>query len=151
MKKIIFKGDNGRAYIGTSETLTAEDKLVGLISVGETGAETEDIDVTDLGSDTRETENGYKELGTCEIEVFLDKEQFTRLKGYNNEDTDIYLGTFIIDKKTGEAIYSAGFKGKIGSIKAGAMGIGESARYTVSVKLNKEVELTEPVEEPAEG
>lgn len=146
MNKIVFKDDNGRAYIGTSPNFTVEDKLKGAVTIGETGAEAEDVDVTALDSPSKESENGLDDFGTTELELYYDKVMHDKHVGYRKSGETIYFGAFITDKKTGEVVYNVGYKGVIKSVKAGAMAVGDVAKYKVTVKLNGEVAVTEPTE-----
>lgn len=152
MNKIVFRGRNGRAYIGKSTTFTEDDRLAGLIDISDIGPEASDVDTTDMDDVAETAENGIDSYGTCDINLNFREEVYEKLKNYRKTGEEVILGTFVANPTTGEVVYKAGYRAVVKKVSAGAIAMNERFTYSVTVRINGEVdgEITEPAVIPEE-
>ena len=96
----IVNKDNTQVFIGSGETLTLDDKIHKITSVGDISAGTvEEIEVTNFESDAKEFAGGLSEPGEFDIEQYFVSEDFDKLLEFKENETPIKWGVHIKDNK----------------------------------------------------
>lgn len=140
MAIVAMKG-NVKLYIGTSSTLSASDKLGHVSEIGDMSSEAEDIDVSDLDSQSREYENGFDSNGNLELTLNLTDAEFTKMKGYKDNGTDLYWGLTIANK-AGTHVLGLSGQGQVKSVTLTGLSVGGIIQVQSVVRISGNIGTT---------
>ena len=154
--------DNARLYIGllsefksqgaTGEASTSLNKTIALAvaptlvdpkykvsnstSIGELGGEAEDIDVTALDSEAKESEAGFVDNGTQDITInMVDEKAYSNLKKWQDNAADLLICQ-VRYSKTGKRLGANLYKGIIKTAKMTEASVGGLQQVNASIKVS---------------
>lgn len=141
----VFK-DSTRLYISDgAEELKLADKMTNLVSIGEIGADTEEIDTTCIDSEAKESVGGFADYGTFSVEQNITESEYTRLSTLQKAGTPIKWAVFA-DNKSKETVFKLGGNGYVKTCKWSGASVGDLLKVSAEIKISGEP--TETVTEP---
>jgi hypothetical protein len=130
--------DNVRLYIGESETLTAENKLGNISSIGDIGGEAEEIDVTTIDSMAKEFENGFEDNGSLEITQNITDDEYEKMDTWKKSGVKLYWGISTFNKAK-EQILGLKGEGIVKSFRLAGISVGGLLQAVASIRLSGEI------------
>lgn len=127
--------DNVRLFIGESETLTAENKISNIASIGDIGGEAEEIDTTTIDSAGKEFENGFEDSGSIEVTQNITSDEYTKMDTWKKSGTMLYWGLSTLNKK-GTQILGIKGKGVVKSAKLTGISVGGLLQCVASIRVS---------------
>lgn len=121
-------------YVGTTEELTAEDRLIHMKTFTIPQAETEMVDVTDFDSDGKEEEPGLTDYGEMQITQHLTKDEYDDMQTLQEEGTLVYF-MFFIHNKAGEVIVGRKGKGTVKTVNIEGVEVGSAVTIQTTIKV----------------
>ena len=145
MAGIAVLKDNTRFYLGKQETITAEDKVAHIASIGDIGGEAEEIDTTTIDSMAKEFENGFEDNGSLEVTQNITDNEYTKMDAWKKAGTMLYWG-LSTHNKTGTQILGLKGQGVVKSVKLTGISVGGLLQAVTSIRLSGEIatDFTEP-------
>ena len=150
MAGIALIKDSVRMYLGADKTadadrpLTLSDKVANATSISEFGADSEEIDVTTLESQGKESEGGYDDFGSITVEQNITSDEYTKMNAWRAAKTTLKFGV-VAKNKDGEAVFGAGGKCWVKTCKFGGATVGGLLKVTSELKITGHLEaFTEP-------
>jgi hypothetical protein len=141
--------DNVRLYIGETETLTAENKISNINSIGDIGGEAEEIDTTTIDSIAKEFENGFEDNGSLEVTQNITDDEYAKMDTWKKAGTMLHWG-LSTHNKAGEQILGLRGKGVVKSAKLTGISVGGLLQCVASIRLSGAIEtdFVDPVSTP---
>lgn len=99
MAAIVTRKGTAVAYVGTTEQLSASNKLAHVYSFDLPSAEADEVDVTDFDSEGKEFEMGMVDYGEVTItQNFASGDIYTTVQDWADNGTTVYFQLFLKDK-----------------------------------------------------
>lgn len=138
--------DNVKLYLGTSESLTASNKIGNISQIGDIGGEAEEIDTTCIDSLAKEYETGFEDNGTLEVTQNITDDEYAVMDGYKKSGVTLHWG-LSVSNRTGEQILGLKGKGVVKSVKLTGISVGGLLQAVTSIRLSGEIatDFTAPV------
>lgn len=134
MAAIVGSKGSVQVYVGTTETLTASDKLAHVTTITFPQTEAEEIDVTDFDSEGKETENGTKDYGNLEITQHLVADEYDNMQDKLDEDTMVYWQAFTLNK-AGDVVIGRKGKGYVKTVAPEGLEVDNAFTVQTTIKV----------------
>lgn len=145
MAGIAILKDSVRLYVGAT-TLAKADKMSNVVSIGEIGADTEEIETTCLDSSAKEKTGGFTDYGTFSVEQNITESEYTKLSTLQKAGTPVKWAVFA-DNKAGETVFKMGGEGFVKTVKWSGATVGDLLKVSAEISISGEP--SETVTEPA--
>ena len=136
MAGIAVLKDNTRFYLGKQETITAEDKVAHIASIGDIGGEAEEIDTTCIDSEAKEFENGFEDNGSLELTVNITDNEYTVMDGYKKSGAMMHWGLSALTKDKSKQVLGLKGTGIVRSVKLTGISVGGLLQAVVSIRIS---------------
>lgn len=148
MAGIAIIKDSFRLYLGADAIteLKLADKLSNLVSVGEIGADAEEIDTTCIDSQAKESAGGFDDYGSISIEQNITSTEYTKLRTLRDSKKEVKWAVFA-DDVDGATVYKEGGKCYVKSVKNGGASVGGLLKVTAELRIvgATTIDITEPI------
>lgn len=144
MAGIAVLKDSCRMYLGEDKTvdvdrpLVLKDKVTSITTIGEVGAEAEDIDTTALDSMAKESEPGFDDWGSVSVEQNITKDEYSKMNAWRKGKNTLKFG-IIAENKEKKPVLSLSGKCFIKSCKWGGATVGGLLTCTSDIRFTGEI------------
>lgn len=138
MAGIAVLKDNTRFFLGKQETLTAEDKVANVASIGDIGGEAEEIETTTIDSDAKEFENGFEDYGTFDLTINITNDEYAVMDGYKKSGEKMYWGLSVLNKSKTAQVLGVKGQGTVKSVKLTGISVGGLLQAVTSIRVSGE-------------
>lgn len=139
MAAVIVRDDLVQLYVGNGETLTATDAVGNKASIGDLGGEgREEIDVTNMESDSKLFELGYQDNGSFDVTQFLNSDEFSKMEAFRASGENVKWGV-IIKNKAGEKVLGLQGEGLVKTVKVTGMSVGSAVQVVSTIRVSGEI------------
>lgn len=136
MAGIIALKDNVKLFIWNSEaTVAATNKVGKVVSIGDIGGESEEVDVTALDSMAREYELGFTDNGTLEVTQNLTSDEYTDMTARQASGETFKWGLSIADR-TGTQVLGLQGAGLMQNVKLTGIDVSGVIQVVSTIKIS---------------
>lgn len=116
-------------------TIALADKIGNIVSIGDIGGETEEIDTTTIDSLAKEYVTGFEDNGTIELTQNLTDTEYAKMNTYKTSGVELKWG-LSVDDRSGDQILGLTGNGFIKSVKLTGISVGGLLQVVASLRLS---------------
>lgn len=117
---------------------TLDDKIGNIVSIGDIGGETEEIDATTIDSLAKEYITGFEDNGTLELTQNLTGTEYAKMNRFKLFNRPVMWAIGVLDR-SGEQVLGLLGQGYIKSIKLTGISVGGLLQVVTSIKLSGKI------------
>lgn len=129
--------DNTRLFIwDDGSTVTNNDKVARVDSIGDIGGESEEIETTTIDSMAREFVAGFEDSGTIDLVLNVVENEYTTMKALQDSGANINWGISHFNRATGQQIIGIQGQGYINTCSLTGISVGGLIQVNSGIRIS---------------